>query len=142
MNEKLKKFNPDNIKGKLVVFRNPTSSLFVDMTPRGHKFKLKSMDQVIIPETLAIWFIGDYRSPFWPTQAEIKAIYSRNMYRDIFCVVTGSAPEDSKPVIEEVVDNPQDKLNDLAKNPQKVVVDMSHMEKHDSDRIGGPNFTI
>ena len=112
------------------------------MQTRGLNFKLQSMKQVIIPEILAICVIGDYRSPLWQTQAEIEAIDSQKMYRDIFCVVTGPAPEDSKPVIEEVVDDPQDKLNNLAKNPEKVVIDMSHMEKHDKDRIGGPNFTI
>ncbi len=147
MNEEMKKFNPENTKGDLVIFKNPTVGTFIDLTPGGYKIKLKAMEEVIIPKSLAIWLIGNYESPFWKdgpgTAEEIKAIYSRNRYPSIFCRVMGPAPENSKPIIEETVENPEDKLRDLAIKPEKLVLDMSHIEKsnEDTDRVGGPNFT-
>ena len=153
MPEKLKVFNPHRAKGDLVIFKNPAAHPFVDSTPGGVRFELKAGQSLVIPKSLAIWFIGNYESPFWKqgpgTEAEIAAIYSRNRYQEIFCRVVGEAAEDSKPDIDnktekpyEDVEEPQELLNEMAKNPKKLVIDMSHLDRKptDPERGGGPNF--
>lgn len=144
---KLERKNPDSMRGDFVIFKNPSTWPFVDRTPRGKVFRLAPGREAIIPKTLAIWFIGDYESPFWKdgpgTAAEIKAIYSRNRYHTIFCRVIGSAPEESKPIIEETVEEPQERLNEMAKMPDKVNVSFDHLAKKpssDPNRIGGSGF--
>lgn len=134
-------YNPENMKGDLVVFNNSSSWVFTDKTPKGFKFNLEPGESKVMPKTLAIWFIGDYESPFWPTDSELTAIYSRNRYHKIFCEVSGPAPEGSKPDLEETVEKPQEMLKKLSEKPEKIVVDMSHLEKgKDLSRVGGPNF--
>lgn len=129
MNEIPKK-NPDRMKDKeYVIFHNPRGHAFVDLSPQGRKMKLKGGAKWIIPKTLAVWFIGDYESPFGPSEAEVKAIYERNRYRDIFCKVLGPAPEESEPDTEEIVENPKEVLKDLAENPERLVVDTSALNR-------------
>ncbi len=153
MNDKLEIKNPDEMTGDLVIFKNPAIWHFVDSTPSGKIFRLRPGDSVIIPKTLAIWFIGDYDSPFWkqgPGSAEeIKAIYSRNRYHEIFCRVIGPAPEESevgkdedeKPY--EEVEAPKEKLTELAEKPKVILVTTDHLNRTgpvDPDRAGGPDF--
>lgn len=128
MNE-IEKKNPDRMKGDFVIFHNPTAHNFVDLTPSGIKMKLEAGKKWKIPKTLAIWFIGDYESPFGPSDAEVKAIYERNRYHDIFCKVTGPASEESKPDTTEVVDEPKEALKELSENPVRVEVDTSFLNK-------------
>ena len=128
MNE-IERKNPDRMKGDFVIFHNPSVYNFVDLTPSGIKMRLEAGRKWIIPKTLAIWFIGDYESPFGPSEAEKKAIYERNRYQDIFCKVTGIAPEESEPETTEVVEEPKEALKELAENPPRVEVDTSFMNK-------------
>ena len=143
--KQLESYNPEKMNDDLVIFNNPSSWVFTDKTPSGFKFNLDPGESKNIQKTLAIWFIGDYESPFWKdgvaTVDEMAAIYSRNRYHKIFCRVLGPAPEGSKPDLKETVENPQERLKELAEKPEKIVVDMSHLEKGKNlNRVGGPNF--
>ena len=129
MNEIPKK-NPDRMKDKdYVIFHNPMQHPFVDLTPDGHKMKLLGGKKWIIPRTLAIWFIGDYESPFGPAEEEVEAIFQRNRYRDIFCKVLGPAPEESEPDSEETVEEPKEVLKELAENPERLVVSTEALDR-------------
>ena len=128
--------NPDRMKGDFVIFHNPTQHQFVDLSPQGRKMRLKGGAKWIIPKTLAIWFIGDYESPFGPTDAEQKAIYERNRYQNIFCKVLGPAPEESKPDSEETVEEPKEALKELAENPERLIVDPSALNRPEGFQQG------
>ena len=137
-------------KEDFVTLHNPSSWNFVDRTPRGTRFELKPGKKAVVPKSLAIWFIGSFDSPFYPLQAEIEAIYSRNRYPKAFLKIMRDsrgavviAGDDTEEAIEAKKEYYEDRLEDasaalehLRQNPEKVEVEQVDTTVHDPQRVG------